>query len=169
MSMAVLLTTPYFTTLFSSFTLSFDLDISLWLFYPDHLFQISCLPVRDFCNTFCRLFHSFVEPTKSLLKIWHWWKLWRKQLLFRLEMSAAKNSSDFSGATSVIRIFIPGNLTLACGKFIEQRNIELMSQQKWSTSKTRCRWGKVSKRKNAFKDVSKFMTILKDVTYQPFE
>ena len=45
-------------------------------------------------------------------------------------MSAAKNSNDFSGATSVIRIFIPGNLTLACGEFIEQRNIELMSQQK---------------------------------------
>lgn len=42
-------------------------------------------------------------------------------------MSAAKNSSDFSGAT-VIRIFIPGNLTL-CWEFIEQRNTELMSQQ----------------------------------------
>lgn len=87
---------------------------------------------------FSAFFHSFVEFTKSVLKIWHWWKLWRKQLLFRLEMSVAKNSNDFSGAISIISVLIPGNSTSAFGDFIEQRKIELMSQNKWSTSKTGC-------------------------------
>lgn len=51
-------------------------------------------------------------------------------------MSVAKNNIDFSGAISIISILIPGNSTSAFGNFIEQRKIELMSQQKLSASKT---------------------------------
>lgn len=69
-------------------------------------------------------------------------------------MSVAKNSNDFSGAISIIGILIPGNSTSEFGDFIEQRNIELMSQQKRSPSKTRCSLGKIRKRMNVFNAVS---------------
>lgn len=97
--------------------------------------------LQDISATYFAAFSIHLLSSQNpCFKIWHWWKLWRKQLLFRLEMSAAKNSNDFSGAISIISIFIPGNSTSAFGDFIEQRKTELMSQQKWSTSKTGCHW-----------------------------
>jgi hypothetical protein len=45
-------------------------------------------------------------------------------------MSVAKNSNDFSGAISITSILISGNSKSAFGNFIEQRKIQLRSQQK---------------------------------------